>query len=49
MPHVKGGWTTPQSFQADREADVLGCIREVVDDVLCGEKGAVGSKRQFSD
>ena len=41
-------------LQADREADVLGCIREVVDDVLSsflrvGEKGAVVNKQQLSD
>ena len=32
MPHVDGVGTTPQS--SDVEAEVLGCIREAVDDVL---------------
>ena len=41
-------------LQADDEADVLGCIREAVDDVLLGflrvcEKSAVVSKQQLSD
>ena len=41
-------------LQADGEAEVLGCIREAVDDVLwgflsVGKKGSVVSKRQFSD
>ena len=41
-------------LQADGEAEVLGCIREAVDDVLYGflrveEKGAVVSKQQLSD
>ena len=40
--------------QADCEAEVLGCIREAVDDVLygflsVGEKGTVVSKQQLSD
>ena len=40
--------------QADCEAEVLGCIREAVDDVLygflsVGEKGTVVSKQQPSD
>ena len=39
--------------QADGEAEVLGCIREAVDDVLkgflrVGEKGPVVSKQQLS-
>ena len=41
-------------LQADGEAEVLGCIREEVGDVLqsflrVGEKGAVVSKQQLSD
>ena len=41
-------------LRADSEAKVLGCIREVVDDVLkgflrVGEKGTVVSKQQLSD
>ena len=41
-------------LQADGEAKVLGCIGEVVDDVLwgflcVGEKGAVVGKQQLSD
>ena len=41
-------------LQADGEAEVLGCIREAVDDVLygflrVGEKGLVVSKQQLSD
>ena len=41
-------------LQADGEAKVLGCIGEVVDDVLwgflcVGEKGTVVSKEQLSD
>ena len=41
-------------LRADGEADVLGCIREAVDDVLygflrVGEKGAVVSTQQLSD
>ena len=40
-------------LQADGEAEVLGCIREAVEDVLygflrVGEKGAVVSKQQLS-
>ena len=34
-------------LQADGEAEVLGYIREAIDDV--GEKGAVVSKQQLSD
>ena len=39
-------------FQADGEAEVLGCIREAVDDVLwgflrVGKKSAVVSKQQL--
>ena len=34
MLHVEGVGTTPQSLQVDGEIKVLGCIREVVDDVL---------------
>ena len=34
MLHVEGVGTTFQSFQADGEAEVLGCNREAVDDVL---------------
>ena len=41
-------------LQADGEAEVLGCIREAVDNVLqgflrVGEKGTVVSKQQLSD
>ena len=41
-------------LQADGEAEILGCIREAVEDVLSGflhvgEKGAVISKQQLSD
>ena len=44
----------PSLLQADGEAEVLGCIREAVDDVLLGflgvdEKGTVISKQQLSD
>ena len=44
----------PSLLQADGEAEVFGCIREAVDDVLSGllrvdEKGAVVSKQQLSD
>ena len=35
MPHVEGGGVQYLSLlQADGEAEVLGCIREAVDDVL---------------
>ena len=41
-------------LQTDGDAEVLGCIREAVDDVLwgflrVGEKGAVVCKQQLSD
>ena len=41
-------------LQADGEAEVLGCNREAVSDVLdgflrAGEKGAIVSKQQLSD
>ena len=54
MPLMEGVGTTPQSSSGDGEAEVFGCIREVVDDVLwdflcVGEKGAVISKQQLSD
>ena len=40
--------------QADGEAEVLGCIREAVDDVLqsflcVGKEGAVVSKQRLND
>ena len=34
MPLLEGVGTTPQFLQADGEAEVLGCIREAVNDVL---------------
>ena len=34
MPHAEGVGTTLSLLQADGEAEVLGCIRESVDDVL---------------
>ena len=44
----------PSLLQADGEAEVHGCIREKVDDVLLGllrmnEKSAIVSKQQLSD
>ena len=53
MPLLEGVGTTPQFLQADGEAEVLGCIREEVDDVLygflrVGEKGAIVSKQQLN-
>ena len=41
-------------LQADSEAEIFGCIREAVDDVLqgflrVGEKGAVVSKQKLSN
>ena len=36
-------------FQADGEAEVLGCSREAVDDVLWGRRGGVVSKQQLDD
>ena len=54
MPHVEGLVQHLSLLPADGEAEVLGCIREAVDDVLYGslrvdEKGAVVSKQQLSD
>ena len=50
----EGVGTKLSLLQDDGEAEVLGCIREAIDDVLqgflrVGEKGAVVSKRRLSD
>ena len=54
MPHVEGLIQHLSLLQADGEAEVLGRIREAIDDVLqgflrVGENGAVVSKQQLSD
>ena len=54
MPHVEEVGQHFSLLQADGEAEVLGCIREAVDDVLkgflfVGEKSAAVSKQQLSD
>ena len=50
----RGGGQHLSLLKADGEGEVLGCIRETVDDVLYsffreGEKAAVVSKQQISD
>ena len=54
MPHVEGLIQHLSLLQADGEAEVLGRIREAIDDVLqgflrVGENGAVVSKQELSD